>query len=242
MSLKLEIFYGWLLAILTALGILLVSECAVAKPAHAGSFYLDVGVGTTLFQRTTEDGTWIQDGLPNQTDFTSFAYRAGLGYTFNERWSIQASYLNLGIARIRARVVHDPDYDPKGSVCLASCGNAFPFNTTDRMYGGELSITRTFTDWPVRPFIKAGAALMYHHLKADVQVLYPSPGNFSIDSKGYIPMGLVGLGACYKAICAESTWYQGIGGSNGLPGMEYGLPIANSTLVTMASVKIPLAW
>lgn len=228
----------WLLALLLVLALVLWP--GLVKKAEAGA-YLDVGLGATLFNRTIEDGTWIQEGLPNKELLESFAWRVGLGYTINDRWSLQANYLHFGTAKIRALVVRDPDYNNKQHVCLNHCGEAFPFNTNDTMYGGEVSLTRTWQIRAFAPFLRAGGAVMIHHLRAAIQPMYPTIEPPLVNSRhGFIPAVLVGGGVCYKMFCAETTYYQGLGGSTGGFGMDYALPISTSLFMSLVSVKIPL--
>ena len=210
---------------------LLVLCLLSSSVAHAGELYFDAAVGATLFQRTIEDGTWIQDALPHRTDFTSLAWRVGLGYRFTERWSVQANALRMGTVTSTARVVNDRDYDSIAHACLANCSTAFPFTTIDTMHGGELSLTRTWLLGPVAPFLRGGGALLWHHLRAH---WLGTAG----EMHGWIPMGLVGGGLCYGWACVESTYYHGIGGMNCLT--PCGLPIAKEAVVSLVSLKIPV--
>lgn len=88
----------------------------------------------------------------------------------------------------------------------------------------------------LQPSVRLGAALMFHHLQAispQVSMLNPV-----IDLHGRIPMTLLGAGLCYKQVCADTTYYHGLGGPNCLT--PCGLPISKEMLVTLFTVKIPL--
>jgi len=232
-SLGLEILHGWIMAGVLAIGLLSVSECTV-QPVHA-EFYVDVAGGITTFIPTIEDGTWWQQGLPHKFDTTAFAWRAGVGYRFNARWSVQANYVNLGTVRINAAVVPDGAYDNVAHKCLQFCDQPLPTKTSDAMQGFEVSATRTWQVGPVSPFLRGGAALMFHRLTLTSED-QDSPNQLKY--YGRIPMVLVGGGLCWKQICLDETYYHGLGGQNCLT--PCGLPVAKEALVSLISFKIPL--
>ena len=233
-SVSLDLWYPWILAAIVAL-LMLASECS-RQPAYAGEWSLNVGAGATFFNRTIEDGTWIQKGLPHSTDLQDFAYRAGVSYAFNDRYSLQLNYLNMGTARLsNSYVVEDHEYDAKSSTCLigGECLKRGPFHTTDTMQGGEISLTRTWHLSALQPFVRVGAALMMHHIHVEA-----GTGGYTLDMHGKVPMGLVGAGLCYHWACVDTTYYHGPGGMNCLT--PCGLPISKELLVTMVSVKVAL--
>src|SRR3990167_11054820 len=95
----------------------LVLSNLVPVPSYAG-LYLDLAGGATQFMVTAQDGDYRQDGLPHTFALTSAAYRVGLGWQFNEQWSIQAGYINLGPLKPRAVFVGDATYNPTTHPCL----------------------------------------------------------------------------------------------------------------------------
>ena len=222
----------WLLALLLAL--LLAYDLA-----HAEGWYLDVGAGVTKFSCTicSSDGTWIQTGLPHDMTMTSFAYRAGAGYRW-QAWSVQASYVNLGVAKIRQHyTVVDEQYNPKAHSCLAPCTNLGPFHTHDLMEGAELTASYTWRHWPIQPYVKLGAAGLYHRLTA--QWTDASGMSQAGTMHGWVPSAVLGGGLEYGWLYAEGSYYRGIGGS---VDWSAGLPISKEQVVGFAGIRIPLTW
>lgn len=219
---------SWLLAL--ALSIF-------ACQAWAGTLYLDGGIGMTHFACTicSDDGTWVQTGLPHSMTMNSLAYRTGLDYRFdNRRWGIEAHYLNMGVSKIRQDyTVSDAQYDPKHHQCLAPCNNLGTFHTHDLMEGIELSFSHHWQFKMIEPFLRLGAAGMYHRLTAQ-----QTPG-ITTTMHGWVPMTLIGAGLCTDTglLCLETTYYRGVGGSTD---WSAGLPLSKEALVSLASVKIAL--
>lgn len=231
-SLGLEILYGYALALIVAVGIFMLVECQ-PQSAHAGA-YLDVAGGYTKFLLTAPDGDYVQKDLPHSLDLSSMAYKVGLGWRFNERWSIQGSYVNFGTLKQDAKFVDDRDYDPKAGKCLANCAAAIPNKMTDAYHGGELTITRTFhvnEDWSVG--LKAGGALLMHRftiMRMDTGTTHENYGRF--------PATIAGVQAGYKWAYIEMDYYHGIGPANCFNGC--GWPLSKEMLMTWFGVKIPL--
>lgn len=235
-SLGLEILYGWALALIVAVWIFMLSECAVT-PAHA-ELYLDLTGGYTNFLLTAPDGDYIQKDLPHTLDLSSAAYRVGLGWRFNERWSVQGGYVNLGTITQSARFVADADYDAKAGKCLNNCANAAPYRMTDAYHGGELTLTRTFhpaKDWGLD--LKAGGALMLHRFTINKNA---GTNDETHRNYGRIPMTVAGVGLSYKWAYVEMDYYHGIGGSNCTTPCDW--PLSNEMLVTWAGIKVPLTF
>ena len=235
-SIAWDLWYGWILATCVLLGLLLTSEC-VPQPAHAGQWSLDLGAGASFLNRTIEDGTWIQKGLPHSTDLKDFAYRAGVSYAFNDKYSIQLNYVNMGTARLsNSYVVEDHEYDTKSSTCLVGgkCLERGPFHTTDTMQGGEVSVTRTWDPGAFKPFARIGAALMIHHIGVSA-----GTEGYSLDMHGRVPLLLLGGGVQYKWLYWDATYYHGPGGMNCLT--PCGLPISKEMLLSIVGVRIPLS-
>lgn len=235
-SFNLDIVYGWLLVAIVVAGIVMLSECTV-KPAHAGA-YLDVAGGLTNFLVTAADGDYRQGSLPHTFDTKSAAYKVELGWRFNERWSIQGGYVNLGALKQSAIFVPDENFDAKTSTCLNGCTRRNNYRMTDAYHGGELTVTRTFKlseDWAWH--LKGGGAYLMHRFTLNVE-----DGNGqSIQHYGQFPAVAAGLGASYKWAYLETNWIHGLGGSNGFIGQDHGWPLSKEMLVTWFGVKIPLS-
>ena len=229
----LEFLGGYAIFLGLALAFFLLSEC-VTRPAHA-ELYLDLAGGATQFQITAADGDYIQRGLPHTIDQTSFAYRVGVGYRFNERWSVQGGYLNLGTINQTAQFVADADYNAKINQCVSNCVTAAPYRMTDKYHGGELTLTRTFTFDDYSLFLKGGGALLFHQFR-----IARYDGSQAHENDGKFPALVLGTGACYQWACAEVNYYHGMGGSNGFMGQDQGWPLSKEMLVSLLSVKIPI--
>ena len=236
MSLKLELLYGWLLAIAVAIGLLLVSECAT-QPAHAG-LYLDAAGGVTQFFITATDGDYLQKGLPHTLDTRSLAYRVGLGWSFNERWAIRASYLNLGSVKQSANFVADADYNAKTGRCTANCANAAPYVMSDNYRGLEAIVTHSWRLselWSVQ--LSGGGAYLDHRFTINKQA---GTNDESHRNRGQFAAAVLGGGACWKIVCGEMSYYHGLGGSNGFMGQDQGWPLSKELLVSWLSIQLPI--
>lgn len=232
---SLDIWYGWIAAVLIGFGLFLAAECS-PTPAHAG-FYLDAAGGPSFFQITAADGDYLQKGLPHSLDATSLAYRVGAGYAFTDRWAMQVNWMHLGRISQTAKFVDDRDYDPKGHQCLANCATARIYKMTDRYYG--VSVTGTYT-WPFEPvsvFVKGGGAYLWHDFQIardDYLQTHTHTGEF--------PAVVVGLGATYRWLYVETELLQGLGSSNGFMGRKHSWPLSKEIVVAWFGIKIPLAF
>ena len=229
----LDLLAGYGAFIVLAVAIVAVSECT-ARPAHA-ELSLDLAGGATQFQITAADGDYLQRGLPHTLDQTSFAYRVGLCWALNERWSSCGAYLNLGTINQSAQFVADKDYDTKAHQCISNCGTAAPYRMTDKYQGGELTVTRTFQWDDAALFLKGGGALLFHQFR-----IARYDGSQAHENDGKFPAAVLGGGACYQWACAEVNYYHGFGGSNGFLGQDQGWPLSKEMLVSLLSVKIPI--
>ena len=148
---------------------------------------------------------------------------------------MQASYVNLGVAKIRQHyTVDDSQYDPKNHHCISPCTNAGVFHTHDLMEGLELTASYTWRHWPIQPYIKLGAAGLYHRLTA--QYGFPSTSTV-LTMHGWVPSSVLGAGVEYGWLYAEANYYRGIGGS---VDWSAGLPISKEQVVGFAGIRIPI--
>ena len=226
-----EMLYGWLLALAVATGLLLVSECTI-QPAHAG-LYLDAAGGLTQFLITAPDGDYIQRGLPRSLDTRSLAYRVGAGWRFNERWSIQGGYINLGTLNQTAKFVGDEDYNAKGSQCVKNCATAPTYRITDKYHGGELTVSRHWESI----YLKAGMAYLMHGFTINKQ----DGSGQSNQHYGQFLATVAGLGYQHGPFYLEADWIHGLGGSNGFLGHDQGWPLSKEMIVAWFGVRIPLS-
>ena len=227
----------WLLQIFTVM--MLLMQTCTTKPAIA-DVYLDLAGGFTQFIPTWQDGDFHQDGLPHRYDSQAFAWRAGIGYRLNERWSVQAHYLNFGTTRVFVEFVDDRDYDPKVHQCLRNCQRTGQLTASDAVQGGEVSVSH---HWPFdawAPFVRLGGALLFHRFSIENY-----NGTFAQKHYGRIPTALIGGGVCYKVLCAETTYYAGFGSPNGgcvaqSEESGCGYPISKQLIMSLISLRIPL--
>lgn len=226
---------SWGVTFIIAVLVALAANCT-ATPAHA-SLYIDVAGGYTAAILTTPDGDYLQKGLPHSLDLSSMAYKIELGWRFNERWSVQGGYINLGTVKQSAVFVSDENYSPKTGQCLNGCPNQSNYRMTDAYHGGEITITRTFhptTDWGIG--IKAGGALLMHRF-----TLHQENGSHTwLQHYGRFPATVAGLSLSYKWAYVETDYYHGLGGSNGFMGQSQGWPLSKEMIVTWFGFKIPL--
>jgi len=225
---------GWgalTLALYLAVG---TAMCMGPREAHASvkDVYVDVAGGATHFLITAPDGDYLQKDLPHSLDLNSAAYRVLLGYHFNDRWSVQGGYLNLGTVNQTAKFVADEDYWAKASKCINNCGSAPDYRMTDQYFGGELTATRTFpfNNWSL--FAKAGGAALKHKFSINRH-----DSNTFHANAGWFPATVAGVGACFKMFCAETVYYHGVGG---YCAKECQWAMSQEMLVSLVSVKIPL--
>lgn len=209
----------------------------VTCQAQAGQLYLDAAGGVSLFQVTAHDGDYIQRDLPHDLSLKSAAYRVGVGWQFNERWSVQGSYINLGTIKQDARFVADEDYNPKLSQCLANCATAPPYKMTDAYRGWELTATRTFPfkNWSL--FIKGGGAYLRHTFS----IVRLDTASFH-ENKGRFYSAIVGGGVQYKWAYAELDYYISPGSPNSFMGHSQGWPLSKEQVVMWFGFKLPVEW
>ena len=208
-----------------------------AMPAHAGELFLDLAGGFSQFLITATDGDYLQRSLPHSLDTRSAAYKVGLGWKFNERWSIQGGYVNLGTVKQSAIFVPDENYDAKTATCLNGCTRQSNYRMTDAYHGGELTITRTFhlnDSWAWH--LKAGGAYLMHRF-----TLHQENGSHTfIQHYGQFPTVVAGVGASYKWAYLEADYYHGLGGSNGFMGQDQAWPLSKEQIVLWFGFKLPL--
>ena len=222
---------NWL-ALLVGLTLL---SCEV-RQAQAEA-YLDLAGGLTNFLVTSADGDYRQGSLPHTFDTKSAAYKVELGWKFNERWSIQGGYLNLGTLKQSAIFVSDENYNPKTGACINGCPGRSNYRITDAYHGGELTVTRTFhLDDAWAWHLKVGGAYLMHRF-----TLHQENGSHTfIQHYGQFPAVVAGVGASYKWAYIEADYYHGLGGSNGFMGQSYNWPQATEMIVTWFGFKLPL--
>ena len=222
---------------LFVIGLAVALDTCTTKPAHA-ELYLDAAGGISQFFITAADGDYLQKGLPHSLDTSSLAYRVGLGWSFNKRWAVRASYLNLGSVKQSANFVADADYNAKQGRCTANCANAAPYVMSDNYKGLEAIVTRSFAlsgKWSLQASL--GGAYLDHRFTINKNA---GTNDESHRNKGQFIATVLSGGACYAVFCAEASYYHGLGGSNGFMGQDQGWPLSKEIVVSWLNVKIPL--
>ena len=211
-----------------------------ALPARAESgVYLDLAGGGSFYSITAADGDYIQKGLPHSLDTRSLAYRVGLGYSFNDRWALRASYINLGSVKQSAKFVADQDYNAKLGQCVSNCANAAPYRMTDNYKGLELVVSRSFRlseAWTVQA--SAGGAYLDHRFTINKNA---GTNDESHRNRGQFVAPVVGAGVGYRWIFTELSYYHGLGGSNGFMGQDQAWPLSKEIVVAWFGIKVPFA-
>lgn len=196
--------------------------------SHAEPF-LDLGLGATVFVPAYADGTWYQEGFPHNFTSTALALKTGLGWRFNQQWSVTGNYLRLGSIKSQGNVVADEDYSVSEHRCLRHCEHPVAFHVEDSFQGGELALTYTFQTDPLHPFLRAGGAWFVHTLRVN--------GVIQEDQRSF-PASMVGSGVCYQWLCAEVSYYHIIAHSGASGGVGY--PLSTNQVVSLVSLKVPL--
>ena len=195
---------------------------------------LNIGAGFAHHFPTTQDGTWYQQPFQHDFDTDSLTYKSGIEYSLDERWSINAGYVMLGHTYATAYAVADENYDPRQHICLKNCTGQTLFNTKDVLTGGEVYATYTFRNETISPFITLGGAYMFHQLRGQaIATTSIKPYNYEFD--GSIIMFRTGVGACYKMVCIDTTYYHGLSGQD-----EAHFPLSQRVLTTNVFLAIPL--
>ena len=235
MTYPLAVTLNWLAALGLAVVFLTTDTCS--RPAHAEGLYATFGGGVSAFVPTTADGDFVQRGLPHNYKWAAPAFKVGIGYNFTDRWAVEARYLNLGSNGYDSNFVSDLSYSAKTHQCTASCTTPGYLRARDYVQGFDLTVLRTFTDYEYRPFLRLGAALMYHRLDVNI---WNHPINAAPDSQTFIrtdawmPMAVIGVGVKRDRFSLETTFYTGFGGTNCIT--PCGFPQSTQFLVTMLGV------
>ncbi len=208
---------------------------ALTLPSHAETTVnLNAGVGSILFQPTTPDGTWYQQGLPHSFYNLSLGYKLGAHVTINN-WLIGGNYIDLGASNVRAlATTSDQNYDTHSHVCLRTCDRLNTFEVTTRARGFE-GYTGYKWDYPLSPFVTVGLAQFNQRTTAVVTAHGKSEPFVTMTLDGQFYAVRLGAGLCYKWICADTTYYKGISGQDGAK-----FPVAQDALLTTVGISIPL--
>lgn len=215
----------------TILMMTLVGVGTCAYRAQASDFYMNLGLGVSQFQRTTQNGTWFQEGQPYSMQLTDLAGKLGVGYKLNPDWAVEVNGLSFGQAKSAGLAVPDEYYMPEKHAPKHGAPKPNHFDARQRSFGGEVVVLRSFTLGEFRPFLKAGGWATYNDMPYSI-IDRPSGDSFEMRYTGYTVGVVGGGGVCWQWLCAEASYYRGMGSS--------GYPISKSVLMPMLSVKVPL--
>lgn len=199
--------------------------------AYASDFYVNMGLGATMFQQTTQNGTWLQEGQPYKMTMLDLSGKLGVGYRFSQAWALEVNALSLGQARSAGLAVPDEYYEPKAHKAKHGAPAPNHFDARQRSYGGEVVVVRSFQVGPLSPFLKAGGFATFNDMPYTI-IEGPTSNVFQSSYQGYTVGVVGGGGVCYGWACLEATYYRGMGSS--------GYPISKSFLVPMFTIKVPL--
>jgi hypothetical protein len=211
--------------------LILIASMLVTPPVWASDFYLNLGVGVSQFQRTTQNGTWFQEGQPYRMNLTDMAGKLGLGYTLNSDWAVEVNALSFGKATSSGLAVPDEYYVPEKHAPKHGAPKPNHFDARQRSFGGELALVRSFTLGEFRPFLRAGGWAAYNDMPYTI-IDVPTGQTFQSQYVGYT-VGIVGGGGIgWKFLYLDANYYRGLGT------LHY--PISKSDLMVSVGVQIPL--
>lgn len=208
--------------------VLLILLCA--SPAMASDFYLNMGLGASLGQRTTMNGTWFQEGQPYKMTLADLGGKLGVGYRLSPEWALELNGISFGQMRSAGFAVPDEYYIPEKHAPKDGAPKPNHFDARQRSYGGELLARYTFQTPVVQPFLALGGFAAFNDMPYEI-VDVPSGQTFHPAYRGYTVGAVGGGGLCWTYLCGEAFYYRGMGSS------QY--PISKSYLLPMLSVKIP---
>ena len=218
----------WLIFTLLFLSILMFAWLGLG---HA-ELRLNLGVGaTTMLSSDRHDGQHVQLGFAHDYDQFDLGFRGGLEYRLTEHWAISANYVRLGTSKVWTMAASDEVYDSQAHACTGddalaiinthTCSNPYFYHAQDTMQGPEVVGSYRWAWGAVEPFATIGAAWMLH-------TATNGPERFH----GVIPMLRAGGGVCYGWLCADTTYYRGVG--------ESGYPVVADALLSLVFLSIPL--
>ena len=203
-----------------------IMVCIVlASTAHA-ELRLTLGIGaTTMLSSDRHDGQHVQLGFAHDYDQFDLGFRGGLEYRFNDHWALSTNYVRLGTSKVWTMAVSDAAYNTQTRDCnpayASECLHPGYYQAQDTMQGPEIVGSYRWSLWQVEPFVTVGGAWMFHTASNGYQTFH-----------GVIPMLRAGGGVCYGWLCADTTYYRGVG--------ESGYPIVADALLSLVFVSVPL--
>lgn len=200
-----------------------------SSPAMASDLYLNMGLGASLGQRTTMNGTWFQEGQPYKMTLADLGGKLGVGYRLSPQWAVELNGISFGQMRSAGLAVPDEYYIPEKHRPKDDAPKPNHFDARQRSYGGELLARYTFPISIVQPFLGLGGFATYNDMPYDI-VDVPGGQTFHSAYRGYTVGVVGGGGVCWSYLCAEAWYYRGMGSS------QY--PISKSYLLPLFSIKL----
>ena len=111
---------------------------------------------------------------------------------------------------------------------MADCEEGvYGFKATDSLKGVDVTATYTWARDGMKPFVKAGAAILQHY------AVFRNENGAADKFTGILPELELGLGVAYRWASVEMDYFHAVnfGGQN--------LPISTQQVVVFAGVKIP---
>lgn len=212
------------------IALMVLLAIGAATTAQAGEWYANMGMGVSLFERTTQNGTWFQEGQPYKMNLTDLAGKLGVGYRFSPEWSIEVNGISFGRATSAGKAVPDEWYEPEHHKPKHGAPAPNHFDARQRSYGGEIVAVRSFPWGEFRPYVKGGAFAAYNDMPYTI-IDVPSGQVFDASYKGYT-VGLVGgAGIGWKWAYVDFNYYRGLGTLN--------YPITKSDKMIIVGIQVP---
>lgn len=203
--------------------------------AQAEGLTVDLGLGLSHFQKTSVNGDWYQDALPNAWELKDMAYKVGASYEW-QHWGISTAMVSFGSVKNLAGFVGDEHFDPKNNVCLAMCDKLSWLEVSDAVRAYELVGSYCWHLGQWSPCLRAGGAILTHRF-----TVTNGPGSQQL--YGRMPATVLGVSLCYGERvkgCLEPTYYNTVKGLDlfGKPSN----PLFENILATFVTIKVPVTW
>jgi hypothetical protein len=191
----------------------------------AAETFIELGAGTTHFQRKKLDNYWYQQDRPHTYDMTSTAWRIGIGRRSGP-WSVSVSWVDLGTNRMVSNAVPDEHYITNVG-CAKDCHENIQIDLTGRAYGPELALRH---DWK-HVYLRGGLYVWLTELEAHYtsKDYYQPSGRGYYRETGWLAAPFVGAGLQRGSLFVDLSYYAGWGSG--------GFPLAKQAFVPMLGIR-----
>ena len=197
--------------------------------AYADGWYVNLGSGVSFFQRTTQNGTWFQEGQPYHMHLTDIAGKLGVGYRITSEWAVEVNGISFGRATSAGKAVPDEWYEPTIHKPKHGAPEPNHFDARQRSFGGEIVVMRSFRLGDMRPYVKGGAFATYNNMPYTI-IDVPNGQVFDAIYKGYTVGLMGGAGIGWQWVYIDVNYYRGLGSLN--------YPITKSDIMVIAGAQL----